>query len=115
MARIAVTNGVGIGYFIKTDVREDIAAGRLLRSLENWTPPLAPLCLYYLTGAIPRRPSMSLSHSRANSPPDGSHKAEQNHQVCSATSWVQGQTSLFGRGRSFLQAAKPSTLMPASH
>lgn len=47
LARIAVTNGVGIGYFMESDVREDIAAGRLVRILEDWTPPLAPLCLYY--------------------------------------------------------------------
>ena len=47
LTRIAVMNGVGIGYFMETDVREDIAAGRLIRILEDWTPPLAPLCLYY--------------------------------------------------------------------
>ncbi|MGF7155414.1 LysR family transcriptional regulator [Novosphingobium gossypii] len=47
LARIAVTRGVGIGYFMETDIREDIAAGRLVRILEDWTPPLAPLCLYY--------------------------------------------------------------------
>lgn len=47
LARIAVTNGVGIGYFMEADVREDIASGRLIRILEGWTPPLAPLCLYY--------------------------------------------------------------------
>lgn len=47
LARIAITNGVGIGYLMEFDVREDIAAGRLVRILEDWTPPLAPLCLYY--------------------------------------------------------------------
>lgn len=47
LARIAITNGVGIGYLMESDVREDIAAGRLVRILEDWTPPLAPLCLYY--------------------------------------------------------------------
>ena len=47
LARIAAINGVGIGYFMEADVREDIAAGRLIRILEDWTPPLAPLCLYY--------------------------------------------------------------------
>jgi len=47
LAKIAVTNGAGIGYFMEADVREDIAAGRLVRILEDWTPPLAPLCLYY--------------------------------------------------------------------
>ena len=47
LARIAVTNGVGIGYFMETDIREDLTAGRLVRILEDWTPPLEPLCLYY--------------------------------------------------------------------
>jgi len=47
LTRIAATNGVGIGYFMEADVRDDIAAGRLVRILEDWTPPLAPLCLYY--------------------------------------------------------------------
>lgn len=47
LSRIAATNGVGIGYFMEADVRDDIADGRLVRILEDWTPPLAPLCLYY--------------------------------------------------------------------
>ncbi|MCV3768855.1 LysR family transcriptional regulator [Rhizobium sp. TRM95796] len=47
LARIAVTNGVGIGYFMEADVRDDFASGRLVRILDDWTPPLAPLCLYY--------------------------------------------------------------------
>lgn len=47
LVRIAVANGVGIGYFMEADVREDLAAGRLVRILEDWTPPLVPLCLYF--------------------------------------------------------------------
>ena len=47
LSRIAVLDNVGIGYFMESDVREDIEAGRLVRVLEDWTPPLAPLCLYY--------------------------------------------------------------------
>jgi DNA-binding transcriptional LysR family regulator len=47
LARIAIANGVGVGYLMESDVREDIAAGRLVRILEDWTPPLTPLCLYY--------------------------------------------------------------------
>ena len=47
LARMAAINGVGIGYFMESDVREDIAEGRLVRILEDWTPPLEPLCLYY--------------------------------------------------------------------
>ncbi|MGK7753859.1 MULTISPECIES: LysR family transcriptional regulator [unclassified Roseovarius] len=47
LARTAVLDGVGIGYFMESNVREDIAAGRLVRILDDWTPPIAPLCLYY--------------------------------------------------------------------
>lgn len=47
LSRIAVLDHLGIGYFMESDVREDIAAGRLVRVLEDWTPELAPLCLYY--------------------------------------------------------------------
>lgn len=47
LARIAVLEDFGIGFFMESDVRDDIATGRLVRVLEDWTPPLAPLCLYY--------------------------------------------------------------------
>ncbi|NVK20696.1 MAG: LysR family transcriptional regulator [Methylocystaceae bacterium] len=47
LARMAVLHGVGIGFFMEADVREDIEAGRLVRVLDAWTPSLAPLCLYY--------------------------------------------------------------------
>ncbi len=47
LVRIAAYNGVGIGYVMEADVRDDIAAGRLVRILEDWTPSLAPLALYY--------------------------------------------------------------------
>jgi DNA-binding transcriptional LysR family regulator len=47
LSRIAVLEDVGIGFFMDSDVREDIAAGRLIRVLEDWTPSLAPLCMYY--------------------------------------------------------------------
>lgn len=47
LARLAVLDGLGIGFFMESDVRDDIEAGRLVRVLGAWTPPLAPLCLYY--------------------------------------------------------------------
>lgn len=47
LSRIAVLEGVGIGFFMEADIRDDIAAGRLERVLEDWTPPTSPLCLYY--------------------------------------------------------------------
>jgi DNA-binding transcriptional LysR family regulator len=47
VARIAVLNGVGIGFFMESDVRADIDAGRMVPLLQDWTPVLAPICLYY--------------------------------------------------------------------
>lgn len=47
LARMAVLDSVGIGFFMESDVRDEIAASRLVRVLEDWTPPLAPLALYY--------------------------------------------------------------------
>ena len=46
-SRMAVLGGVGIGFLMEADVRDDVASGRLVQMLEDWTPPLAPLCLYY--------------------------------------------------------------------
>jgi DNA-binding transcriptional LysR family regulator len=47
LTRLAVLDGMGIAYAMESDVREDIDAGRLVRVLEDWTPPLSPVCLYY--------------------------------------------------------------------
>lgn len=47
LSRIAVLQATGIGFFMESDVRDDIESGRLVRVLEDWTPALAPLCLYY--------------------------------------------------------------------
>lgn len=47
LSRIAVLEAMGIGYVMESDVRDDLAAGRLEAVLEDWTPPLAPLSLYY--------------------------------------------------------------------
>lgn len=47
LVRIAARNGVGLGYVMEPDVRDDIADGRLVRILEDWTPSLTPLALYY--------------------------------------------------------------------
>lgn len=47
LVRIAAQSGVGLGYVMEADVRGDLASGRLVRVLEDWTPALAPLSLYY--------------------------------------------------------------------
>lgn len=57
LSRAAVLDGVGIGFFLEQDVRADIEARRLTRLLEDWTPPLGDLCLYYPSR---RNPSAAL-------------------------------------------------------
>jgi DNA-binding transcriptional LysR family regulator len=47
LVQIAAQNGIGLGYVMEADVRQDISEGRLVRVLDDWTPPLAPLALYY--------------------------------------------------------------------
>lgn len=47
LARAAVIEGIGLGFFMEQDVLADIEAGRLVRVLADWTPPLPGLCLYY--------------------------------------------------------------------
>lgn len=47
IARAAVLDGAGIGFFIEQDVVDDIAAGRMIRLLPDWTPPRPGFSLYY--------------------------------------------------------------------
>ena len=47
LARAAVIESTGLGYFMEQDVIADIESGRLIRVLEDWNPPLPGLCLYY--------------------------------------------------------------------
>lgn len=47
IARAAVLDGAGIGLFLAADVADDIAAGRMVRLLADWTPPRPGLSLYY--------------------------------------------------------------------
>ena len=47
LARAAALEGIGLGFFMEQDVRADLEARRLVRVLEDWTPPFAGLCLYY--------------------------------------------------------------------
>lgn len=43
----AVSSGAGVAYVSQWWVAEDLAAGRLVQALEDWTPPFPGLCLYY--------------------------------------------------------------------
>lgn len=47
LARIAVRESIGIGFFLEQDVLAEIASGDLIRTLDDWTPPSPGLCLYY--------------------------------------------------------------------
>ncbi len=47
LARAAVLEGIGIACFMEQSVISDIEEGRLVRVLEDWTPPFPGLCLYY--------------------------------------------------------------------
>lgn len=47
LARAAVIESTGLGYFMEQDVLSDIEAGRLIRVLDDWTPRAPGLCLYY--------------------------------------------------------------------
>ncbi len=43
----ACVAAVGIGYFFESEVSEHVAAGRLVRLLDDWTPPFPGCYLYY--------------------------------------------------------------------
>ena len=47
IARMAAIEGIGLGFLMEQDVRDDLASNRLVRVLEDWTPPFGGLCLYY--------------------------------------------------------------------
>jgi DNA-binding transcriptional LysR family regulator len=47
LTRSAVLEGAGLGYLFEQDIQPDIQAGRVIRVLEDWTPPYPGLCLYY--------------------------------------------------------------------
>ncbi|WP_271103087.1 LysR substrate-binding domain-containing protein [Pseudomonas tohonis] len=57
VAKAAVQAGIGLGFFMEQDVREDIETGQFERVLHAWTPPRDNLCLYY---ANRRNPSAAL-------------------------------------------------------
>ncbi|WP_421446139.1 LysR substrate-binding domain-containing protein [Agrobacterium tumefaciens] len=47
LVRTSVLEGTGLGYSMEEEVLPDIKGGRLVRVLEDWTPPYPGLCLYY--------------------------------------------------------------------
>jgi DNA-binding transcriptional LysR family regulator len=47
LIREAVHRGAGLAHLSEWSVETDIAAGKLIRVLKEWTPVLPGLCLYY--------------------------------------------------------------------
>lgn len=47
IARAAVLDGAGIGFFHEADVADDIAQGRMVRLLPDWTPERAGFSVHY--------------------------------------------------------------------
>lgn len=47
LVRTAALESTGLCYTMEQEVLSDIKAGRLIRVLEDWTPPYPGLCLYY--------------------------------------------------------------------
>ena len=47
VVKVAVQEGMGLGFFMAQDVEQEIHAGQFVRVLEEWTPPRDTLCLYY--------------------------------------------------------------------
>jgi len=47
LARAAALAGLGLTLAMESDVLDDVDSGRLVRVLEDWTPRLSPLSLYY--------------------------------------------------------------------
>jgi len=43
----AARKGAGLAYLNEWQVADDVAAGRLIQVLTDWTPPYPGLCLYY--------------------------------------------------------------------
>ncbi|CAN7594234.1 LysR family transcriptional regulator [Pseudomonas umsongensis] len=47
VVKVAVQEGMGLGFFMEQDVHHEIRTGQFVRVLEEWTPPRDKLCLYY--------------------------------------------------------------------
>jgi DNA-binding transcriptional LysR family regulator len=78
----AARAGIGLGYVRERSAREDIAAGRLIHLLPEWTPPFPGIFLYYPRQRLPspafkafldyfRRRSRSADQNAGNS---GNHE-----------------------------------------
>jgi DNA-binding transcriptional LysR family regulator len=56
LRRDAAQAGLGIGYFFEAEIAVDLASGRLVRVLQDWTPPYPGCQLYYPSRRLPPPP-----------------------------------------------------------
>lgn len=91
LSRIAVLDGIWLGFFMEPDVRGDIEAGRLVRVLEDWTPELSRLCLYYPGRRNASGRAQRIRRTLARSPDDASSFASthpsKTHQMMGFQLW----------------------------
>ncbi len=63
----AALAGAGVIYVIERSVADDLAAGRLVRVLADWTLPFAGVCLYYPRQRLPSAALVAfLAHVKAS-------------------------------------------------
>jgi DNA-binding transcriptional LysR family regulator len=82
LARTAVLDGIGIGFFLEQDIIADIDTRRLVRVLEDWTPPFPGLCLYYpgrrnLSAGMRAFLALAREHARDMTIPVGPDSSEE--------------------------------------
>lgn len=53
LALEAARSGMGLAYITERAAQADLAAGRLIRIMSDWTPPFAGICLYYPRQRLP--------------------------------------------------------------
>jgi DNA-binding transcriptional LysR family regulator len=53
LAQLAAKAGAGVAFVAEKSAADDIASGRLVRVLAEWTPPFAGICLYYPRQRLP--------------------------------------------------------------
>ncbi|MGL4236120.1 LysR family transcriptional regulator [Tabrizicola sp.] len=56
LRRDAARAGLAVGFFFEAEVAADFASGRLVRLLEDWTPPYPGCQLYYPSRRLPPPP-----------------------------------------------------------
>lgn len=77
LARTAAIASMGLTLAMEADVRDDLETGRLIPVLEDWTPALSPLSLYYPsrrnpTAAFKAFIDFARQNGKAESPPGAS-------------------------------------------